>query len=161
MGRWFARLGLDVKLSGVADLLGVVHGEVEHGREVVELAFHVGIKKCGVSFAAAPECVSLTAETMGGFEGVFDLRGAVGENVRIGRGGSALGVAWVPEEAGRAPEEFLAGFVLKLLEFINNAVEVIVGFREGCALGSDVAVVEAVVVDLRFLEELKEDGDAV
>jgi len=67
----------------------------------------------------------------------------------------------VAEQAGCPPEKFFAGFVLEFLEFFDDAVEILVGFCESGSLGGDVTVVEAVVVDLAFLKELKEDGYAV
>ena len=159
VGRGFARLGLDEELTLEADLLRVVDGEVQERGEVVELTLHVGVDEGGVAFAAAPEDVTFAAEGLGGLERVTDLAGAVGEHVGVGRGARALRIARVGEETGGAPEELLAGALLVGLELLGDAGEVGVRLGQGLAFRRDVAVVEAVEVDLALLEELEEDRD--
>ena len=160
VGRGFARLGLDEELALEADLLRVIDGEMQERGEVIELTLHVGVDQRGVAFAAAPEDVTFAAEGLGGLERVADLAGAVGEHVGVGRGARALRVARVGEETGGAPEELLTGALLVGLQLLRDAGEVRMRLGEGLAFGSDVAVVEAVEVDLALLEELEEHRDA-
>ena len=157
----FARLGLDVELALESDLLGVVDGEVKQRREVVEFALHVGVEQGGVAFATAPEDVAFAAEAVGGFKGVLHLRGSVGEDVGRRRGACTVGIAWMGEEAGGAPEELFPGGLLLGFEGIDDLLEVLVRLGEGRAFRGDVAVVEAVVVDGGFFEELEEHRHAV
>ena len=97
---------------------------------MIELTLHVSINKCGVSFTATPEGVTFTAEAMGSFESVLVLGSTVGEDVSRWGSSSTLSVAWVTEQAGCAPEELLASFVLELLKLVNDAVEILVSLSE-------------------------------
>src|SRR5690606_29009984 len=95
VGGGFARLGFDVELAGEADLFLVVDRHVEERGEVVEFALQVGVEQGGVAFAAAPEGVAFAAEGVGGVDGGLHLGGGVGEDIEMGRGAGALGVAGV------------------------------------------------------------------
>jgi hypothetical protein len=101
--------------------------------EVVDLALHVGVPKRGVAFAATPEGVTFATEAMRDIHRLLHLRGGVSENVGVRAGGSALAVTRMGEEAGGAPEELLAGLLLRFFgeELVGDGVEAqLVAFGE-------------------------------
>ncbi len=162
------RLRLDEELALEPDLLGMGDRHVEEGREVVLLAFQVGVEEGFIPLAAAPEDVVLAVQLEGDLERLLHLRGGVGEDMGIGIGGRARHVAGVGEEIGGAPEELHAGRLLQLLGMGDDLVEVAVRLGEGAALGGDVAVVEGVEGGSDLGEELEGgvhpvlgDGDGV
>ena len=154
-------LGLNVELAGEADFLFIIHGHVEEAGEVVELALHVGVEQGGVALAATPEGVALAAEAVGDFHGFFHLGGGVGVNLGVRAGGGALLIARVDEKAGGAPEQFLASAFLLFFEHVGDGVERLVGGGEIAHFRSDVAVMEAVVVEADFFHEVEEHAGAV
>ena len=151
----FLGLGLDEELAFEADLFLVFDGEAQEGCELLLFLLEACVEEGFVAFAAAPEDVVFTVEVVGGVEGVLDLGGGVGEDLEVGVGAGAVGVAGVAEEVCGAPEELDAGFVLFLFGELDEGAEVFRGFGEGGAFGGDVAVVETVVVHTEFLDEFE------
>lgn len=47
------------------------------------------------------------------------------------------------------------------LELLNDGVEIAIALGKGSAFGSDVAIVKAVEVNLRFFEKFKENADTL
>ncbi len=148
MRRRLHRFRLDEECSGKADALRVFGREVEKRGQLLALSFHVGVQERGISLAASPEDVGGPAEAKGGVEGPPHLRRGVGEHERIGVGRRPVGIARMAEEVCRPPEQRDAGLVLESLRFRDEPVE-------GLGVGSDVAVVETVVVDTELVEELE------
>ena len=155
VGGGFPRLGFDIKLALEADFFCMVHCHVQKRCEVVQLALHVGVQKCGVPFATAPEHVPFAAQSVGGFQSVFHLRGRIGEYVRRGRGSSAVSVTRVCEKARRAPEQLLPRLFLLAFKCGDYGIQILVSFRQGSAFRRDVAVVKAVIGDGCFLEKFE------
>lgn len=151
----FAWFWLDVELTFEADFFRVIDSHVQQCCKVIEFAFHVGVEQGGVAFATAPEGVAFAAKLESGVHGGFHLGSAVSENISARRGACALRVAWVGEQASGAPEEFLAVGLLQAFEVIGDFVECRIGCSEVVELRSDVAIVEAVVVDAGFVEEFE------
>ena len=129
--------------------------------EVVELAFHVGVEKRRVAFATAPERVAFATELERGVHRGFHLGGSVGENLRVRRSAGTLRITRVGEKAGGAPEKLLVVCLLQVEKMVCDFFQRGGGFREIVELGSDVAVVEAIVVDVDLVEELEEDVGAL
>ena len=119
---------------------------------MVELALHVGIEQCGITFAATPEGIASAAEIMGDFHGLFDLGAGEGKDVKVGAGGRPVHVSRVGEEVGGAPEEFDAGARLFVLKDFYDLVEVSVAFLEVVAFGRDIAIVKGVERNPELLE---------
>ena len=156
VGGWFTRLGLDVELSGKADLLPVIDRQVQQAREVVELPLHVGIDQGSVAFPTAPEDVACSPQLVGGIEGMLYLAGCVGKDIGIRRSGRALRIARMGKEAGRPPEELLATRFLRGFESLGNLLEIRMSLRPSRPFGRNVPIVEAIVVNLVLIEELEE-----
>jgi hypothetical protein len=92
---------------------------------------------------------------MGCLEHRLDLRSRIGEDLRIGIGGGAGGVARVAEQVGGAPEQADAGPVHVRLQLVDHGQEVHGRLGEGLPLGHKVAVVEAEIRGPELLEELE------
>ena len=93
---------------------------------------------------------------MGDLDGLLDLGGGIGEDVYVGGSGGAHGIPRMGKETGRSPEELFSRFALEFLELVHDRIKGLVGFREGRELGSDVPVVEAIVVDPDLVQKLEE-----
>ena len=148
-------LGLDPERAVEADLLFVVHREIQKQPEVIHLALQVGVQQCLVAFAAAPEHVAAAAKLLRALYGLLDLRRGVGEDVGVGAGGRAAHKSRVAEGVGGAPQQFDARLVLLLLGERDDLVQVFVGFRKCFGLRGDVAVVEAPVRQRELAEKLE------
>jgi hypothetical protein len=68
-----------------------------------------------VTLAAAPKRVTLTAQLLGDFECLLNLRGSEGERVAIGTRRGAVHVPAIAKQIGRAPEQLDTGALLLLL----------------------------------------------
>ena len=151
----FLGLGLDVEVTGKADGTSVIYGKTHEASHVVLFKSHIGVEKSLVAFSAAPEYVAFTAELDGDFDCFLDLCCRKSKYVSIGRSARTVHITLVAEAVCRTPEKLLSGLVHQLLEKIRDLVKSCIGFREGSCFGSDVSVVEAVVVDAELFHELE------
>ena len=94
---------------------------------------------------------------MGRVDGIFNLAGGVGENIGTGGRRGSLGIPGMGKEASRAPQQLLASLILEGLQFIHDAMEHLVGFGEGVPFRRDVPIVEAIVINVDFIEELEKN----
>ena len=143
LGRFF-RLGLDVELAFEADLLFVIHGQVQEFGQMLLFAFHVRVEQRRVAFAPAPERVAFAAEFVRDFHRLLHLRGGKGENVGVAARARAVNEARIGKQVRRAPEQFDAGAFLFLLQNLGDGVEVLVRLGKCLAFRRDIAVVECV-----------------
>ena len=109
---------------------------MQEAREVIELSLHVGVPETCIAFAAAPEGVALAAELVGHFKRLLHLRGGVGKDIGVRAGRGAVHEARVCKQAGGSPEQLDARALLFFLEDLDDRVEVLVRFREGCPSGA-------------------------
>ena len=114
-------------------------------REVLLLAFHVGVQQGHIPFTAAPEGIAFAAEFVRNFQCLFHLRGGKCENVGIAARTGSVHKARMGEEIGRAPKEFDAGSLLLFFQGFGDRVKVLVRLGQRLALGRDVAVMPGVV----------------
>src|SRR6516164_10396305 len=98
------RFRLDIKGSFESDLLFVIDGHVQKFRQVFQFAFHIGIPERGITFAAAPENVTLRTQFMSYFHGFLHLCGGVSEYLGIWAGGSPMGEPRMGKETGGGPK---------------------------------------------------------
>src|SRR6478736_3162327 len=156
LGRLF-RLRLDQERALEADLGLVLGHQGQEAAELIALALHVGVEQGLVAFTPTPEHVILTLERERHVQRLAHLSGRVGEDFRIGIGGSATHVARVAEQVGGAPQELHARACHLALGASDQTVEVSVALLQGSALGSHVAIVEGVERRAELLEELEGD----
>src|SRR5262245_41315639 len=104
LGR-FLRLGLNVELAREANLFRIIDGHVEELREMLKFSLHVGVPQVVVTLSATPECVTLTAQLLGDFERLLNLRGSEGERLAIRARRGAMHVPAVAEKIGGSPEQ--------------------------------------------------------
>ncbi len=155
VGGGFLGLGFDVELAREFDRLLVIDRQVQELGEVIEFAVQVRIEQRVITFATAPEGVAAATEVLGDFHGLLHLRRGVGEDLRIGIGRCARHVARVREQIGGAPQQFDAGVGLQLLGEFGDAVQIRVALTEVATFGSDIAIVEAPVIDTELGVEFK------
>ena len=154
LGR-FAGLRLDEELALEALGAGVVAGDGEEAREILALAFHVGVEERHVALASAPENIVLAAERDGGVDGRFELRARAGEEREFRVGRRAVHVARMAEEIGRAPEQFHAGGRLLFLGMANDGLKAFFGLGERGRLVNQVGVVETIIRRAELGDELE------
>ena len=133
----------------------IVTGHAQHRGQVFLLTFLVGVEQAHVSLATAPEDVVRSAQLDGGVNGVLDLHGGMGYDVEVGIRGGAVHVALVAEDIGRPPQQFDARLLLFLFQVGYDFLQIGFVFLDGVGLGTEVHVVEAIVLDAHLLHELK------
>ena len=94
---WLLWLWFDVKLSFETNFLFEINRHMKEACQVIELPLHVCVENRAITFPATPKSITFATQTMRDFDGFLDLRGGVGVDVEVGRGGRALGEAWVDE----------------------------------------------------------------
>ena len=151
-------LGLDEQHALEADLGLVLGHQVQETGELLALSSQVGVQEGVVALTAAPQDVVRAAQSLRDLEHVADLRGRVGEDLRVGVGRGPALIARVGEEIGRAPQELDAGPFLVAQRIVHERVQVGLELGERGSLGRHVHVVEAVVGHAQLLEELEGDG---
>jgi hypothetical protein len=157
VGAGFARLGLDVERSVKSNFLLMIDRHVQEGRQMIELTFHVGVDQGCISLPSSPEGISQATELVGAFDGLLHLGGSVGIDIELRRGGGSLGIAQVGKEAGRSPEQLLAGFLLFLAEVFHDLIQYLVTFGQIFQFRGNVAVMPAVVIDVDLVEKFEEN----
>ena len=85
----------------------------------------------------------------------LDLHGGTGYDVEVGVRGSAVHIALVAEDIGRAPQQFDTRLLLFLFQVGYDFLQIGFVFLDGVGLGTEVHVVEAVVLDTHLLHEFK------
>ena len=153
--RRFLGLRLDQELGVQADFLRVVMAHVEELGHVLLLALHLGVPQVLVAFTAAPEHVVLGPQALCDLQGVLQLATGVGVDVGERGGGGAGDEARVGEQGGGVPQQLDAGGLHVLFDLVDDLVQVLVGLAQGVAFRSDVAIMEAEVLDAELLEELE------
>ena len=153
--RRFLGLRLDQELGVQADFLRVVMAHVEELGHVLLLALHLGVPQVLVAFTAAPEHVVLGTKALGDLQGVLQLAAGVRVDVGERGGGGAGDEARVGEQGGGVPQQLDAGGLHVLFDLVDDLVQVLVGLAQGVAFRSDVAIMEAEVLDAELLEELE------
>ena len=153
--RRFLGLRLNQELGVQADFLRVVMAHVEELGHVLLLALHLGVPQVLVAFTAAPEHVVLGTKALGDLQGVLQLAAGVRVNVGERGGGGAGDEARVGEQGGGVPQQLDAGGLHVLFDLVDDLVQVLVGLAQGVAFRSDVAIMEAEVLDAELLEELE------
>ncbi len=151
----FHGLGFDQEVALEAFRAGIVAGHRQHPGHVFLFALHVGVEQRHVALAAAPEDVVLAAQLNGRVDGVLDLQHRAGRRVEVGVGRSAVHVAGVREDVGRAPQQFDARLGLLLLGVGYDFAQIGLVL---CGVGvfvHQVHVMEAVVFDAHLLHELE------
>ena len=85
------------------------------------------------------------------------LQLTTGVSVDVGErgGGSAGNEARVGEQGGGVPQQLDAGGLHVLFDLVDDLVQVLVGLAQGIAFRSDIAIMEAEVLDTKLLEELE------
>ena len=134
---------------------------VQERAQVVEFALDVGVPKCRVAFASAPEDIALATKLVSDLNGLLGLRSGVGKGVGIAARGGAVHVARVGKQAGSAPEQFDAGALLFGLEHLGHGIEILVGGGKALALRRDVPIVKGVVWCAEFFDELEGGTNAL
>ena len=114
-------LWLDVELAFEADLLFVIHRQMQQFGEVLQFALHVGVQQRHVAFAAAPEHVAFAAQFVRDFHGLLDLRGGKGKDLGVAAGARAVHVTGIGKQVRGAPEQFDARALLLLLQDLATA----------------------------------------
>ena len=152
------RLRLDIQLAFEANLPLVINRHVQKRRQMVHLPLQLGVQQSRVTFASAPEDVTVAAKLVRHFHRFFHLRGGVGKHIRVATGGRAVRVARVHEQAGRAPKQFDTCAFLLLSEHFHDGIQVFVGRTEVPAFGGNVAVVKGVKRRAELFDKFEGDS---
>ena len=133
----------------------VLRDQAQEPRQLGLLARQVGVEEGLVALPASPQDVVRAVEPLGRLQHGLDLRGRVGEHVRIGIGGRTGRVARMAEQVGGSPQEPGARARHVALRLPHHRVEVRPRLREGAPLRRDVAIVEAVERHAQLGDELE------
>ena len=154
LGR-LARLRLDQEREVGANLLLVVHRHAQETTQVIELLAGESVQDALITLTTAPEHVVLAAELLRDLHALLHLGRSIGKHVSIGVRGGAVHVDAVSEQVRRSPEKPHSRLLLLLQHVVGDDVQTAVRLLQRIALGNEVAVVEAVVVDAKLGEELE------
>ena len=151
----FLGLWLDEELCIQADFLGVVMAHMEELGHMLLLAAHLGVPQVLVTFAAAPEYVVLSTQTLGDFQRMLQLATRICIDISEWRGGSAGDEARIGEQRRGVPQQLDASGLHILFDAVHNLIEVGIGLAQGLAFRSDIAIMEAEVLSAQLGEELE------
>ena len=138
-----------------ADLVLVLHHEVQKPPELVGFPLQIGVEQRLVAFAAAPQHVVLAAEFVRDVERGPHLGRGPAEHVRVGIGRRPAHETTVREQIGRAPEQLDLGTFHLAPEQCGDLAGIAVRFGKRRTLGGDVAVVEAEIRDIEQPKQLE------
>jgi len=138
-----------------ADPVLVLDHQLHEAAELFRLASQVRVEQRLIALAPAPQHVVRASQPVRGFEDVFHLGRRAGKDLRVRVRRSAGGIARVPEEVGRAPEQPDAAALHRGLDVFEDRIEVRAALAKAGALGRDVSIVEAEEGSAQLLEELE------
>ncbi len=141
---WFLWLWLDQDRTLKANLVLVLHHEIEEATHIVELTAQIGVEQGFITFATTPKHIIVTPEALGCVEAGFDRGSCKSKHFRIRIGRSTRHVAAMREEIGCAPQKLDAGFGLLLLKNVDDSFEILGVLHEVIAFRAHVGVMEAI-----------------
>jgi hypothetical protein len=142
---WLARLGLNEEGSFEAVAAGIVFCRVQEARQVLLFPLHIGVQQAHIALAATPENIILTTQLDGGIQCCLYLRACMCEDVEIRISGSAVHIARVRKQVGRAPKELYAGIGLLLLGIIHDRLQPALILRNIIRIINNVHIMKAVI----------------
>src|SRR5659263_231709 len=127
--------GLGFNIEGALETLfpSIVSCQGKHHGQVLDLPLHVGVEQGEIAFTAAPEDITLSAESVGG---------------------SAVHVTRVTEDVCSTPEQLHAGLFLPRFYLRNKLVKTLLYLKDR-AITHEVRVMEAVEWSSDLFNELK------
>src|SRR5659263_34353 len=148
--------GLGFNIEGALETLfpSIVSCQGKHHGQVLDLPLHVGVEQGEIAFTAAPEDITLSAESNGGINGVLQLYGHIRQHIEIRVGGSAVHVTRVAEDVCSTPEQLHAGLFLPRFYLRNKFVKTLLYLKDR-AVTHEVRVMEAVEWSSDLFNELK------
>ena len=149
------RLRLQKQGPAEADLLLVLGDQGQEAGELLLLTREVGVEQRLVALAATPQHVVLASEPMRRLEHVLHLCGGVGEDLGIGVGRRAGGVARVAEQVRGSPQQPGSRALHVALDGCHDRVEHRPRLGERAALRRHVAVVEREERNAELRDELE------
>ena len=148
-------LGLNVKVSGKAVCTTVVTCHGQELAHVIQLQSNIGVDQRIIAFSAAPEYVTGSTQLDGSIDACLDLACCDGVNVCIGAGGSAGHKHFVAKHVGSHPQRLDTGCILLFEQIIGHDLQVCNALCKRCTLGSNVNVMEAIVLNAQLLHQIK------
>ena len=103
-----------------ASFMFMLDHHLHKAANLLALLTQIGIQQGFIAFAPAPQHIVFAAQGFGGLHGAADLRRRPGKNLRIGISGSTRTIARMGKAVCRAPQQFHAGFLLFLQQFIGH-----------------------------------------
>ena len=100
----FHRFRFDEESTFETFCTGIVASDGEHHGQMLFLPFLIGIEQRHITFAAAPEYIIRSAQFDGCVDGVFDLYGSAGYDIKVGVGSRTVHIAGVAEYIGSTPQ---------------------------------------------------------
>jgi hypothetical protein len=153
--RRLLRLGLNVKLPLEADLLLVVHRQMQKLRQVLLLPFQVRVQQRHVPFASAPERVAFPAQFQRHFQRLLHLRPRKRKHVRVAARARPVHKARVREQIRRAPQQLHPRPLLLRLQHLHHRVQVLVRLGQRPPFRRNVPVVKTIIRRAQLRDELK------
>ena len=148
-------LGLDVKIAFKPDRAGIVRRHVQQAGHIFLLKGHVGVEQGFIALPAAPKDIAVAMQTSGDFYRFLNLSRGKSENVGVGSGSGAVDVAGIAKAVGRAPENLFSGLLHERFQPVGHPVKTGVGFAQGIGFIHQIAVVEAVKINIQRLHQSK------
>ncbi|EAU65515.1 conserved hypothetical protein [Stigmatella aurantiaca DW4/3-1] len=152
-------LGLDEDCPLEAELVLVLHHQVEEAPQLIDLALQVGVEQRVVTLAASPQHVIRTPEPMRGLERVTDLGSRMGEDLWIRIGRRTGHVPRVGEQVRRPPEQLHAGPLHHDLGFVEHDLERVLTRPKAPQFRRQVPIMEREEWHAQLLEELEGNAE--
>jgi hypothetical protein len=128
---------------------------------VFQFTFHIGIPERGITFAAAPENVTLSTEFMSYFHGFLHLCGGVGEYAGIWAGGCSMREPRMGKKTGGGPKQLDARALLLFFEHIDDGAQIAVGLCQISTFRCDISIMKGVERCAQFLDKFERDMRAI
>ena len=149
------RFRLDQEGSFETVFTGVIARHREHHRQMVLLAFHVGIEQRHIPLAAAPKDIILAAERDRCVDCVLDLRAGISHCRKIGIGRSAVHITCITENVRSTPKQLHAGLLLFLFGILDDRLQVFLIAGHIARLAHEIDIVEAIIQGTDFYEKVE------
>ena len=141
----FARFGLDQDGALEADLVFVLHHQVQEAAQLVHLLPHPGVEQCFIPLASAPQHIVFATQFQCRVHRLLDLQGGQGKDFRIGVGSSTRHESTVAEQVGSTPQQLDTRILLFAGQHVDHLMQVVHAIARGRTFGGDIPVMEAVI----------------
>ena len=151
----FTRFGFDQDGALEADLVFVLHHQVQEAAQLVHLLPNPRVEQGFIPFAATPQHIVFTTQFQCRVHRLLDLQSGQGKDFRVWVGSSTRHESTVTEQVGRTPQQLDARILLFSGQHVDHLMQVVHAIPRGRTFGGDIPVMEAVVRRTELAEKFE------